>query len=111
MSRFVNGIVTRLTPLGPVRSRSMFGGWGLYCEDLCFALADGTALFFKVDDENRPDYERRGMEAFQPWEDRPTRLLTFYEVPPDVVRRPAALRAWAAKAIAAARRAKARKQN
>ena len=56
-------------------------------------------------------YQRRGMEAFQPWEDRPTRLLTFYEVPPDVVRRPAALRAWAAKAIAAARRAKARKQN
>jgi DNA transformation protein and related proteins len=110
VSRFVNEIVTRLTPLGPVRSRAMFGGWGLYCEGLCFALVAGTALFLKVNDDNRRDFERRGMEAFQPWEDRPTRLLTFYEVPADVVRRPHTLRLWAAKAIAAARSAKAQKR-
>ncbi len=37
-SEFVEGLVRRLTPLGEVQSRPMFGGHGLFVDDLMFAL-------------------------------------------------------------------------
>jgi DNA transformation protein len=107
---FVDGLVAALTPLGPVHARAMFGGWGVYLDGLCFGLVAGTALFLKVNDANRPDYERAGMGPFKPWEDKPVVLASYYEVPAKVARAPATLRTWAEKAIEAARGAKAAKR-
>ena len=106
---FVDGLVAALTPLGPVHARAMFGGWGVYLDGLCFGLVAGPALFLKVDARNRPDFERAGMGPFKPWEDRPVVLASYYETPGSVVRAPAKLRAWASRAIEAARAAKAAK--
>ena len=52
-----NGLAERavalLTPLGPVRARRMFGGWGIFHEDLMFALIAWERLFFRVDAETK----------------------------------------------------------
>ncbi|MFN0042964.1 MAG: TfoX/Sxy family protein [Alphaproteobacteria bacterium] len=108
-ARFVADLVGALTPLGPVTARAMFGGWGIYLDGLCFALVAGATPFFKVDDRNRPDFERAGMTPFKPWDDRPIMLLTYYEVPRAVVDDASELRIWAGKSIEAARRAKSTK--
>ena len=42
--------------LSNVRSRSMFGGVGIYSGDLFFALIDDDTLYFKVDDSTRPGF-------------------------------------------------------
>ncbi len=105
-ARFVADLVGALTPLGPVAARAMFGGWGIYLDGLCFALVAGETMFFKVDGRNRPDFERAGMTPFKPWDDRPTRLVTFYEAPRAVVDDVRSLRVWAGKAIEAARAAR-----
>lgn len=104
---FVDGLVAALTPLGPVHARAMFGGWGVYLDGLCFGLVAGETLFLKVNDKNRPDYERVLMGPFKPWADKPVVLASYYEVPAKVARAPATLRAWSTKAIDAARGAKA----
>ncbi len=50
-----------------IRARNMFGGVGIYGEELFFALIDDDTLYFKVDESNRPDYQARGMGPFQPY--------------------------------------------
>ena len=53
-------IVDQLSRIAPrVRARSMFGGVGIYSGDLFFALIADDALYFKVDDSNRGDFEAR----------------------------------------------------
>ena len=86
---------------GPVTGRSMFGGYGLYRDGLCFALIADDCLYFKVDDENRADYEAAGMRRFSPMGDG--RSMSYYEVPPDVLEDPEQMRVWADRAVDAAR--------
>ncbi len=104
-SPFVDDLVTKLTPLGPAVPRKMFGGYGVYLDGLCFGIVAGRTLFFKVNDESRGDFEAAGTGPFQPWDDRPTVLKSFYEVPDSVLRDGRTLCAWAERAIDAARAA------
>ena len=91
-----------------VRSRSMFGGFGIYSGDLFFALIANDTLYFKVDDTNRADYEARGMGPFRPYgDDRES--MNYYEVPAELLEDSSGLRDWADKAMAAARRKRAKR--
>jgi DNA transformation protein and related proteins len=101
---FVLEQLGRATP--GIRARSMFGGVGVYAADSFFALMDDDTLYFKVDDETRPEFEARGMTPFRPYgEDG--EIMHYYEVPADVLEDPEALATWVEAAIAVARRAKA----
>ncbi len=85
----------------------MFGGVGIYGEGYFFALIDDDILYFKVDESNRPDFEARGMDPFQPYgEDGET--MGYYRVPEDALEDSEALGRWAEKSIIVARRAKGR---
>ncbi|HEX2450233.1 MAG TPA: TfoX/Sxy family protein [Gemmatimonadales bacterium] len=88
-----------------LRSRSMFGGVGLYSGARFFALIDNDTLFFKVDDVTRGDFERRGMEPFRPG-GADGETMGYYELPADVLEDPDALRQWADQAVAVAARRK-----
>ena len=98
-------VLEQLERVAPVRARPMFGGVGLYCEDLFFALLDDDRMYFKVDDTNRPDYEALGLGPFDPYKDG-VHLMQYYEVPPDVRNDPDEFLAWAREAIAEARKGK-----
>ena len=90
-------VVEQLGRVTPVTAKPMFGGVGLYAEGLFFALIAEDRLYFKVDDTNRPDFERLGMEPFRPFgEDS---AMGYYEVPADVVEDAAQLPPWMRKAI------------
>jgi len=88
-----------------VRARSMFGGVGLYADELFFALLADDALYFKVDDDNRPDFEARGLEPFRPYGEH-GEVMGYFRVAEDLLEDPEELRAWADKAVAVARRAR-----
>jgi DNA transformation protein and related proteins len=88
-----------------IRARSMFGGVGIYGEGYFFALIADDTLYFKVDGSNRPDFQARGMDPFQPYgEDGET--MGYYRVPEDLLEDPEALGRWAEKSIMVARRTK-----
>ena len=85
--------------------RRMFGGVGIYAEGRMFAIAYDEALYLKVDDQSRAEFEELGSGPFRPNE-RQT-LTSFYEVPAEVASDDAELAAWARRAVEAARRAAA----
>jgi DNA transformation protein and related proteins len=53
-----------LAPLGTVRARRMFGGHGLYCDDLFFALIALDRLYLKTDAVSQPAFAAAGCEPF-----------------------------------------------
>ena len=94
--------------LADVRARRMFGGVGIYAGSLFFALIDDDVLYFKVDSENRPAFEARGMGPFMPFGPG-KEVMQYYEVPGDVFEDAESLGVWAEAAIGVARRARFRK--
>jgi DNA transformation protein len=95
-------VLEQLSGLGRIISRRMFGGVGLYCDDLFFGLISGDALYFKVDDSNRADYVARGMEQFCPYRDQPDRGMAYYELPADALEDAEDCVRWARRALAVA---------
>jgi DNA transformation protein and related proteins len=101
-------VLEQLTGPGPVSARAMFGGVGLYCQGLFFALIDNDTVYLKVDDVTRGDFERLGSGAFRPYGDEsPT--MQYYELPAEILEDREAARPWVARALEVARRAAARK--
>ncbi|HEY7614848.1 MAG TPA: TfoX/Sxy family protein [Gemmatimonadales bacterium] len=104
---FVLEQLARTTPR--LRARNMFGGVGLYCGELFFALMDDDTLYLKVDENNRPRFEARGMSPFRPAGEA-GEVMRYYEVPADVLEDAELLAPWAAEAVEVARRARSRKR-
>ncbi|MEQ8282540.1 MAG: TfoX/Sxy family protein [Parvibaculum sp.] len=103
-------VAEQLEPLGSVRIRNMFGGAGVYLDDLMFGLIAGETLFFKVDDRNRADYVAEGSGPFiyEPPSGK-TIAMSYYELPERLYDEPVELIDWARKALDAALATKAAK--
>ncbi len=86
-------VLEQLADLSAVRSRPMFGGVGLYSDDIFFALVAADTLYFKVDDTNRGQYLAEGMAAFQPYAEKPS--MSYFQVPLRVLEDADELTAWA----------------
>lgn len=107
---YLEYVLDQLKTVGEVTYRKMFGGIGLYLMGKFFALIADDVLYFKVDDENRADYEAESMEPFKPFDDKPM-TMQYYEVPIDILENRDNLKPWANKAYAAAvRKANASKK-
>jgi DNA transformation protein len=101
-------VVEQLSRVLPgVRTRRMFGGVGVYSNDLFFALVDDDVLYFKVDDTTRPDFEALGLGPFRPFGDE-GETMQYYQVPAELLENTDDLRTWADKAVGVARRRKTR---
>jgi DNA transformation protein len=98
-------VVDQLTAVRPVRTRRMFGGIGVYADDLFFALMDDDVVYFKVDDATRIDFEAAGSHPFRPFEGA-SEMNGYWSVPADVLEDTDALAAWVGKSVAVAARAK-----
>ena len=101
-----------LEPLGPVRARSMFGGWGLYFGGSMFGLMAERRLYLKTDDITRPAFESAGCEPFVYGSARGGKPLTlsYWTPPPDALDDAHALLPWARRAVEAAQRAAMKKK-
>jgi DNA transformation protein len=99
-----------LTPLGAFRSRAMFGGRGLYLDDVFFGLIAYDTLYLKTDEENRGDYLKAKSKPFSFESSRKGLVITSYWMcPAEAQKDGRKLRRWIGKAIEAARRVKAAK--
>ena len=99
---FVAFVLDQLEGLDGVSARRMFGGHGLYCDDVFFGIIHDGRLYFRTDEASRAGYESCGMMPFRP---NPKQTLKNYlEVPVDIIENPRALREWAARAAEAGAR-------
>jgi DNA transformation protein len=108
---FLEFLKDQLRGLGTITTRRMFSGAGVYCDGLIFALVLRDALYFKVDDGNRPAYLAEGLAPFS-YEARGRRVEVgaYWQVPERLLDEPDEMLEWARAAFAAARRAAAGKR-
>ena len=91
-------VLDQFSGWGGVSARKMFGGAGLYRDGRMFGLVADDVLYLKVDASNRADFERAGSVPFRPYPDRPT-VMSYFEVPPDVLEDPPTLVTWAERSL------------
>ena len=106
---FADFVTEQLDGCGPIVTKRMFGGVGIYSGDVFFAIIDHDTLYLKTDESNRQDFEAAGSGPFRPTgEGGETRM--YYSVPVSVLEDADELAAWGRKAIAVAIAAQSRKK-
>jgi DNA transformation protein len=103
---FLEFLRDQLRGLGPITTRRMFSGAGIYCDGIIFALLLRDVLHFKVDEGNRDAYEAEGLEPFiYEARGKSVRMEAYRRVPERLLDDPDEMLEWASAAVAAGRRA------
>ena len=80
--------------------RKMFGGFGLYQHGVIFAIVPDERIFFKVDESNKADFVKFGMEPFTyPMKDGTSSTLSYWQLPDEILDDKFQLNIWVAKAV------------
>ncbi|TFZ02766.1 TfoX family protein [Ramlibacter henchirensis] len=95
-----------LAPAGEVRCKRMFGGYGLYVDDVFVAIIAGDALYLKADEQTRPRFEAAGGHRFEYRRQGKLQGLAFWTAPAEAMDSPALMRPWVQLALDAALRAR-----
>ena len=109
---FTDLCVELLSPLGPVRTRAMFGGRGFYVDGLFMALIADGQFFLKADDTTRERFVAAGCRpfAFQT-KDGERVVMSYFQPPEEALESPPLMLPWARLALEAALRAANAKAN
>ena len=80
-----------------------FGGHALKHGGQQFAMIMGNTLYFRVNDQTRPEYEAKGSRPFSyPTKTRRVEVRTYFSAPDELLESKEELLAWARRAIHAA---------
>jgi len=90
---FKDFVLDQLDGIEGLRSRAMFGGFGLYSGEAFFAIVFKGRLYFKTGPGTRAQYVERGMKPFRP--SAKQSLTSYYEVPLEIIEDAVQLTAWA----------------
>ena len=94
---FKDFVLDQLQGLDGVEARRMFGGHGLYKDEIFFGILHKGKLYFKVDESTVGEYRKRTMKPFRP--NAKQTLRSYYRVPVDILEDNERLCEWAVKAI------------
>ena len=94
---FKDFVLDQLQDLDGVEARRMFGGHGLYKDETFFGIVHKGKLYLKVDESTVDEYRKRKMKPFRP--NAKQTLISYYQVPVDILEDNERLRDWAVKAI------------
>lgn len=109
---FLNYVVDQLRLWNKVSVRRMFGGAGLYYEGKMFGLIADDVAYLKVDDSNRADFVKAGSAPFAPYPEKGmSTVMSYYEIPPEVLENPAELARWAQRAFEIQQTSKTKPRN
>lgn len=98
-----------LAPMGHARARRMFGGHGLYVDDIFIALIAFGRLYLKADMQTRERFEAAGCQPFvYEGQGKPV-TMAYFSAPEDAMESPAFMQPWARLALEAALRGRAAK--
>ncbi len=89
-----------------VHARRMFGGHGLYLDDLFVALIAGEQLYLKVDAQTKERFEAAGCAPFVYQGAAKPVTLGYFSAPVEAIESHVAMQPWARLALEAAWRAR-----
>jgi DNA transformation protein and related proteins len=96
-----------LAPLGTVRARRMFGGHGLYVDELFVAIIAFDRLYLKAGAATRGQFEAAGCAPFVYSKATQAVSLGYWSAPAEAMESPALMAPWARLALQAALAARA----
>ena len=103
---FANYCAELLSGLGSVRVKRMFGGHGIYVDDVFVAIVAGETLYLKADDQTVPRFEASGCAPFV-YSAKGRRVsLHYWSAPTEAMDSPALMQPWGRLALGAAMRAR-----
>ena len=104
-------LIDLFADFGPVTIRKMFSGYGISADGINFALALRAGLYFRADEHTIPDYEAEGSKPFQyATRAKTVTVNSYWQLPARLFDDSEELPQWARAALAAAQRAKVKKQ-
>jgi DNA transformation protein len=106
MSELVSYLPDVFRLLGPIRTRRMFGGHGVYQEELFFALVAEEVLYLKADAESAPRFRALGLPQFEYIKEGRVMRLMYFAAPAEVLDDAEQARDWGQLALQAALRAR-----
>jgi DNA transformation protein len=108
-AQYLAYVLEQLAGLPALRSNRMFGGAGLYSDDMFFGLIDDDTLYFKTGPANIEQYTARKMPKFMPFPDKTGSVMGYHQVPADIIEDAESLVSWARQSVAVQLSAKADK--
>ena len=106
---FVAYVVDLMQPIGPVYSKRMFGGFGIFLDGMMFGLIMINTLYLKVDEENLKEFDELGLSPFTYNRKGQEMKLSYYQAPEEAMESMEIMRAWGNRSFGAALRTAARK--
>lgn len=107
LPEFVVHACELFAPLGSIRTRAMFGGWGFYCDELFFAIIADETLYLKADAESAARFQAAGGEPFSfTYKDGRSETMNYWTVPEEAMESPGEMIEWGRLALAAAIRSR-----
>ncbi len=108
-SEFTALVTDLMQCIGPVNSRPMFGGYGLFLQGLMCGLIANDVLYLKVDEQSKPAFLEQGLQPFEYERQGKRFAMSYYEAPEDVFDDIEIMRDWASMAYEAALRSAKKK--
>lgn len=107
---FLDYISELLQPMGPVQTRRMFGGAGVFLDGMMLALIADDRIYFKRDAINLEQFEEAGLQPFmyQPNDAEP-KAMAYHEAPEGALDDQELILHWAQIGFEAALRAASKK--
>lgn len=110
-NEFVEHILEMMGRFGPVLSKPMFGGWGLYHQGTFFALVAKDALYLKADGENAAEFDALALAPFvYALKDGETIVMSYRAAPVEALEDADVMAQWARSGYAAALRSSVKKR-
>jgi DNA transformation protein len=103
-SRLADGVVDMLAPLGAVTHRRFFGGRGIVCGEVQFAMILGGVLYLRVDAALATQLKANGAQPFvYGTRKRDVEVASYYSVPEECLDDEELFVGWARRSLAVAR--------
>jgi DNA transformation protein and related proteins len=110
VSDLVDSLPDLFHGLGSIRSRRMFGGHGVYADEMFFAIVVDDVLYLKGDEISASHFTERGLERFEYVKDGKAMTMAYYQAPAEVLEDPDEALRWGRYAVDASLRAEQRKK-
>lgn len=107
---FAAHAVEMLQGVGPVYSKRMFGGFGVFLDGMMFGLIADNVLYLKVDADNRAEFDGLGLQAFTYNKQGKDMQMSYCQAPEDAMEDLELMTQWGNLGLSAALRAAAKKQ-
>jgi len=104
MSEFINHLDVIFREFGPVTSKKMFGGYGLYHQGIMFALVADDQLYLKADNAVEKYFTEKSLPAFEYQKGTKIIKMSYFLAPDEIMDDSELAAIWASRSFDAAKR-------